>query len=425
MGFSRIQSQFLFLIGMFLFLTFLLNWMQTYQVADDKKVLGYNIPISKAARNLTFTTNVRKTANIWRPSWNDDRIVAQLRLAPKLEKGLPAKKIFLEHGVEGWGVKHGKETFTEHACPVQNCELIGPPPPGGHVDARMFKEIDISVYLIHELKKEAVRHPDQVWIMFGLESPEASPAYVGMENVLNWTATYRHDSTLVTPYDKWVPYDNFTSIDKFVPKKNYLAGRTKSAAIFVSNCNAMNDRLQYINELKQYMDVDVYGYCGDHECRHDQQDSCFNMLRKDYKFYLAFENANCRDYITEKFFMNALRNGVLPVVMGAHPDDYKRVAPPGSFIHVEEFSGPEELAKHLKMLGNNAEEYNNYFRWKEAGTFIDTKFWCRICSMLWDPDRPTLSVPDLEKWWRSEGVCIGKNRWDSFKKDDSNGVIIE
>ncbi|WAR27757.1 FUCTA-like protein [Mya arenaria] len=85
------------------------------------------------------------------------------------------------------------------------------------------------------------------------------------------------------------------------------------------------------------MDLDFYGSCGNLSCDKGEGNNCFKNLHKEYKFYLSFENANCRDYITEKFFLNALRHDFVPVVMGAHPDDYRRVAPPGSFIHVEDF----------------------------------------------------------------------------------------
>ena len=106
-----------------------------------------------------------------------------------------------------------------------------------------------------------------------------------------------------------------------------------------------------------------------------------------------------------------IRQDVLPVVMGAHPQDYRRVAPPESYIHVEWFNKPSELAKFLKELDNDDKRYNDYFRWKSTGSFINTKFWCRMCSLLWGPNRPRLSVSNLDDWWRGTNMCIGKERW--------------
>ena len=105
------------------------------------------------------------------------------------------------------------------------------------------------------------------------------------------------------------------------------------------------------------------------------------------------------------------RYDVLPVVMGAHPADYARVAPPGSYIHVEDFDSPEQLGAHLKKLEKDDKLYNEYFRWQSCGRFINTKFWCRVCAMLWDPDRPRLSVPSLQQWWRNVNTCINDGKW--------------
>ena len=46
-----------------------------------------------------------------------------------------------------------------------------------------------------------------------------------------------------------------------------------------------------------------------------------------YKFYFAFENSNCDDYITEKFFNPLRRGDMIPVVMVASKEAYNLYGP--------------------------------------------------------------------------------------------------
>uniref|UniRef100_A0A915IFU9 Fucosyltransferase n=1 Tax=Romanomermis culicivorax TaxID=13658 RepID=A0A915IFU9_ROMCU len=97
--------------------------------------------------------------------------------------------------------------------------------------------------------------------------------------------------------------------------------------------------------------------------------------------------------------------------MGAPKIDYLRVAPPDSFIHVDDFESPARLAKYLIKLDNNDTLYNEYFRWKmeNRGRFVDTKFWCRLCGLL---NRPRKKVyADVARWWHGadEEVCVDRS----------------
>ena len=56
------------------------------------------------------------------------------------------------------------------------------------------------------------------------------------------------------------------------------------------------------------------------------------------------------------------RNSVIPIVMGARPEDYAKVAPYNSFIHVDQFRGPRQLAEYLLELDRDDEKYNQYFQ---------------------------------------------------------------
>ena len=55
---------------------------------------------------------------------------------------------------------------------------------------------------------------------------------------------------------------------------------------------------------------------------------------------------------------------MIPIAMGAPRSDYEKVAPPQSFIHVDDFTSPRHLAEYLKVLDRDSALYNSYFRYR-------------------------------------------------------------
>jgi len=104
---------------------------------------------------------------------------------------------------------------------------------------------------------------------------------------------------------------------------------------------------------------------------------------------------------------------VVPIVMGARKADYTAIAPPGSFIHVEDFDSVERLAKYLLRLNASDRLYNEYFAWNDdrLGRFVDTKFWCRLCALAHDDSGRESWYEDVDAWWRRPTVCT-RDRWD-------------
>ncbi|XP_053201501.1 glycoprotein 3-alpha-L-fucosyltransferase A-like [Panonychus citri] len=332
--------------------------------------------------------------------WND-RIINQLMYIPQgyqsdqLKKD-DLKKILLHFDKSSWGqeLPIGQDIFLQDLCPVNTCEITFDNRQASTADAILFKD--------HYEKPKHQKPDNQIWILYVLECPLHTPPFRGLNEMINWTATYRHDSDIVAPYEKFVYYD--PEVKTKLQSINYAQGKTKKVAWFVSNCSARNKRLEYAKELSKYIDVDIFGRCGKLSCSRKNADECFEMLDKDYKFYLSFENSNCRDYITEKFYSNGLNRKIIPITMGAHPEDYKRSSPANSYIHVNDFSSPKDLASYLLKLDANDTLYNQYFSWKGTGEFINTYFWCRLCSMLHGPVKPKL-YENLADWWYSPSIC--------------------
>lgn len=86
-----------------------------------------------------------------------------------------------------------------------------------------------------------------------LESPYHTTSLTTWKNQINWTATYRSDSTLVAPYERFTYFNS--SVTQLPLKKNYATAKKKKVAWFVSNCGARNNRLGYAKELAKYIEV--------------------------------------------------------------------------------------------------------------------------------------------------------------------------
>ena len=224
------------------------------------------------------------------PAESRYRITDQLRVKLNVTK---KKMIF----VRGFNV-NTKEKFESDKCNVNQCLITTKMSDLKRADAIYSeRKIPSSFYMD--------RKPENVFVFFQIEGSHNYPI-IGV-NLLNWTATYRRDSVLSSPYEHFVPFLNITDLPK-QPIRNYALGKTKKVAWFVSYCAVSNNRLAYARALQQFIDVDIFGRCGSFKCPTSLNlEKCFQYLNKDYKFYLSFENCNCKDYVTEKFFTNGLK----------------------------------------------------------------------------------------------------------------------
>ncbi|KAG8549943.1 hypothetical protein GDO81_018701 [Engystomops pustulosus] len=235
------------------------------------------------------------------------------------------------------------------------------------------------------------RPSNQRWIWFSREYPSYSPNLSFMNNLINLTMSYRVDSDIFAPYG-WIENHN-GAINFTIPRK------TKLAAWAISNWNP--------NET--FREVDIYGRQRQ-KLQRDKQTEIFSA----YKFYFAFENSIHVDYITEKFWYNAISLGCVPVVMGPPRENYERFIPRDAFIHrfiprdafihVDDFSSPQELASYLQSLDKDEEKYKQYFNWRSQYYVPPqdnpwTVSYCRVCKALKDAP-PYRTIASIEKWFK-------------------------
>ncbi len=239
------------------------------------------------------------------------------------------------------------------------------------------------------------RDPRQLHVFFVTESPDNYP-WLDLEHEYNLTMTYRLDSDIPRPYAEI--YKKLT-VESTYKMKYPFAQRTRTVAWVASNCQSASRREDYVHELQRYIDVDIYGACGNMTgcgLRWEDTDCVKKKIPSTYKFYLAFENSLCEDYVTEKLF-RCLVTEIVPIVYGG--TNYSRDAPPHSVINVEDYKSPQELARYLKRVAANETEYNAYFEWnKRYGVNRFTRPFCKLCEYA-NKLGFHKSYKNITSWW--------------------------
>ncbi|XP_077200276.1 alpha-(1,3)-fucosyltransferase 4 [Paroedura picta] len=261
----------------------------------------------------------------------------------------------------------------------------------GEAHAILFHHRDLAAHGAHQLP--AARPPAQRWVWMNFESPSHSPGLRGLRGLFNWTMSYRVDSDVFVPYGYLRPR-------RAPPAPLALPAKRKLVAWVISNWNEEHARVRYFRQLRRYLPVDVYGARG----RRLKDDSVVETVA-DYKFYLAFENSQHQDYITEKLWRNAFKSRAVPVVLGPPRSNYELFIPADSFIHVDDFASPAQLAIYLKFLDKNKSRYRRYFAWRRRYDVRVTAFWdehcCRVCEAIRAAGHQRKTVQNLAHWFES------------------------
>lgn len=316
-------------------------------------------------------------------------------------------------GKKPWNWLLNSEVFNQWEgiqCPYFQCRLTYDNKEYNKADAVLFHAFEMpGTFALANLAKYRPKH--QKWIYFALENPDNNPRANGLDNYFHWKMNYRRDSDVFFPYGFYFPIidkatgQNYHSLINYNQKDRFLIWT-------VSHCGLARE--DYVRKLLKYIHIDIYGACAGNFGSKKAPGKCiFNakecdIEKKRYKFQLSFENSNCVDYVTEKYW-KAIDLGIVPVVLGGSGYG-KDIAIPGSFIDVTKYKTVKDLADHLKYLDNNDGAYRMYFEWRKKYRAVNSAPWtCTLCAAL-NINTKSKVINDLASYWSSRKQCGVKDK---------------
>ncbi|KAJ2954135.1 hypothetical protein O0L34_g2357 [Tuta absoluta] len=207
---------------------------------------------------------------------------------------------------------------------------------------------------------------------------------------------------------KWIKHENMLPVSDDV--RRILAGkRADKVVAWFDSCSALAPKVYPVIaklsrqlKIKYGIAIHRFGKYSGNDCNSDEtKDSCNQMLRKDFHFYLAFEEQIADDFVSDNV-LRAFNNSVIPIVLGGA--NYTRFLPEGSYIDSFDYD-TSSLAKKIHEVLIDFDKYVEYFKWTNHYTFHretedpQTDHLCKVCEMLNDEEQPTKIHYDFTSWW--------------------------
>lgn len=368
----RLRTFVIFFILLCLDSVLYFNLKRTENESCEPSYIFNNLTNSKSA----FITPVRKSTN--KTLYADYNLFNMT--ATTIQPNSDPKTI-LFYAVPEYKNRYLRKDFQYTNCEYKNCIIT--------YNRSKLLTADALVFYVG-IRKERLgleppiqpemRHPDQAWIFSSNEPPEhfynMDFRAKSWQNTMNWSMLYRFDSDIPNPYGFLLRQHN-------PEKRDYEAifnAKTRNALWMVSHCHVSSERRLYVNSMiKNGFSVDILGGCGPDGNRISNED--LERIIPTYRYYLAFENSFCHDYISEKYFANYNLSWIVVVRGGA---DYGNLLPENTYVNTADFSNVSSLTDHLIQLGNDREKYINMLREKDRYASIrwPANWNCEICRRL-------------------------------------------
>jgi hypothetical protein len=314
---------------------------------------------------------------------------------------------------------------------IISCEFLSEDRKDGPIHGGIYHAYDVRLQNL----KPAVESSDWATnpaFLYNFESPEVFLSGQSISRLFHFRGDYALGADYSLNYFQWNnPADVFlqqyvgkrenpfmhmfkTRTGLFQPEVPFELRYTDTAPVawVASHCSSQNQRERVVRQLLDAgLKIDIMGkYMRNKDFPHEQQASnhnsdgdygpngkkFFDFIGK-YKFYLNFENSNCKHYYTEKL-RRSLILGIVPILLG-HPADHEYVLPhKDAAIKSWDFPNAAALANYVNQVSSDPVLFKKHLAWKSGKReLISDKFWsywssqpssgswsCQMCWIAYD-----------------------------------------